>query len=384
MRDQSIMLAEHGVMYPEKIPDPVSQDGATSFTEEAVSILTSSSKLARSFLIHPRGLRRRECCETDVSNTLRHKRKFIPAEKKDEGYWDKRKKNNEAARRSREKQRFNDIVVENKVLALLEDNARLKAELLALKFRFGLIKDPTDSSGSYTQPFLATLYYCPNSNPQLTHPHSLSNSHHGGPDGVQSIRDRANVSEDSVFPIYGGSSIGSSEFSDDAVGEPIRASLYRGGEEPGCELSPYTVTAIDTNSLDREKLVSGWQDNSMKGLPHKLRFKTPGGIEGVDSSSQVLPPVEMDKNLSSTMIHHASQSREQSTAGWTEGLWRPQPHSVPPTGLTPHQNNPSIQRDTVAHCLTENNAIRSQLSSLAEEVAKLKKLVSQKLLSELN
>lgn len=44
-----------------------------------------------------------------------------------------KKTNNEAARRSREKRRINDRVVENKVLALLEDNACLKAELLALK-----------------------------------------------------------------------------------------------------------------------------------------------------------------------------------------------------------------------------------------------------------
>ncbi len=52
---------------------------------------------------------------------------------------------NEAARCSREKRCIGDKVVESKVLALLEDNARLKAELLALKFKFGLIKDPTDS-----------------------------------------------------------------------------------------------------------------------------------------------------------------------------------------------------------------------------------------------
>ncbi|XP_051563698.1 nuclear factor interleukin-3-regulated protein-like [Myxocyprinus asiaticus] len=376
------MLAEHNVTYPEEIPDPVSQDGATSFTEETMSILTSSNMLARSFLIHPRGLRRKECSETDVSNTLRHKREFITTEKKDEGYWDKRKKNNEAARRSREKRRFNDIVVENKVLALLEDNAHLKAELLALKFQFGLIKDPTDSltptrsSGSCTQPFPATRYYCPNSNSQLTHRHSLTDSHHGGSDGVQSIRDRVNVSEDSGFSISGGSSIGSPEFSDDAVGEPLRGYPYRGGEETECKLSPY-ITPVDTNSSDREKLVSVWQENSMKGLPHKLRFKTPGGTEG-----EVFLPVEMEKSLSSTMVglHHSSQVREQSTAGRTEGLWRPQPHTMPPTGSTPHHNYPAIQR----HCSMENDAIRSQLSSLTEEVAQLKKLVSQRLLPKLN
>lgn len=157
-------------MYPQEITDPVSQDGTMSFTEETVSILTSSSMLARSFLIHPRGLTDQESSETDSRITLRGKRECIPTEKKDQGYWDKRKKNNEAARRSREKRRINDKVVESKVLALLEDNARLKAELLALKFKFGLIKDPTDSPaqicsfGPHNQTSPAIPYNCPTTN----------------------------------------------------------------------------------------------------------------------------------------------------------------------------------------------------------------------------
>uniref|UniRef100_A0A8C6YGH8 BZIP domain-containing protein n=1 Tax=Naja naja TaxID=35670 RepID=A0A8C6YGH8_NAJNA len=68
----------------------------------------------------------------------RRKREFTPDDKKDDGYWDKRKKNNEAAKRSREKRRVSDLALEGRVLALLEENARLKAELLALKFRFEL------------------------------------------------------------------------------------------------------------------------------------------------------------------------------------------------------------------------------------------------------
>ncbi len=163
MKDQSVTLAEQRVMYPQEITDAVSQDGTMSFTEETVSILTSSSMLARSFLIHPRGLKDQE---RDSRITLRLKRECIPAKKKDEGYWDKRKKYNEAARCSREKRCIGDKVVESKVLALLEDNARLKAELLALKFKFGLIKDPTDSPaqicsfGPHNQTSPAIPYNC--------------------------------------------------------------------------------------------------------------------------------------------------------------------------------------------------------------------------------
>ncbi|KAM5194142.1 nuclear factor interleukin-3-regulated protein [Mantella aurantiaca] len=80
------------------------------------------------------------------SASCRRKREFIPDEKKDAMYWEKRRKNNEAAKRSREKRRLNDMVLENKLLALGEENANLKTELLSLKLKFGLI-----SSASYAQ-----------------------------------------------------------------------------------------------------------------------------------------------------------------------------------------------------------------------------------------
>ncbi|XP_040272875.1 nuclear factor interleukin-3-regulated protein [Bufo bufo] len=80
------------------------------------------------------------------SSSCRRKREFIPDEKKDAMYWEKRRKNNEAAKRSREKRRLNDMVLENKLIALGEENSNLKTELLSLKLKFGLI-----SSASYAQ-----------------------------------------------------------------------------------------------------------------------------------------------------------------------------------------------------------------------------------------
>ncbi|XP_061578941.1 uncharacterized protein LOC133445631 [Cololabis saira] len=78
--------------------------------------------------------------------TSRRKREFISDEKKDASYWEKRRKNNEAAKRSREKRRLNDMVLENRVIALNDENVRLKTELLQLKLRFGLI-----SAASYME-----------------------------------------------------------------------------------------------------------------------------------------------------------------------------------------------------------------------------------------
>ncbi|XP_032661772.1 NFIL3 like protein [Chelonoidis abingdonii] len=74
-----------------------------------------------------------------VSGPSRRKREFMPDEKKDTMYWEKRRKNNEAAKRSREKRRLNDFAMESQLAALNEENALLRAELLALKLHFGLI-----------------------------------------------------------------------------------------------------------------------------------------------------------------------------------------------------------------------------------------------------
>ncbi|KAJ8262757.1 hypothetical protein COCON_G00152140 [Conger conger] len=80
------------------------------------------------------------------NSSSRRKREFIPDRNKDELYWARRRKNNEAAKRSREKRRINDMVLENKMIALGEENASLREELLSLKLRFGLV-----GSSAYAQ-----------------------------------------------------------------------------------------------------------------------------------------------------------------------------------------------------------------------------------------
>nr|XP_027205931.1 uncharacterized protein DDB_G0288805-like [Dermatophagoides pteronyssinus] len=72
-----------------------------------------------------------------VTNS-RKQREFIPDSKKDESYWDRRKRNNEAAKRSREKRRISDLVLETRVLELTRENSILKAELYAIKEKFGI------------------------------------------------------------------------------------------------------------------------------------------------------------------------------------------------------------------------------------------------------
>ncbi|KAG8226664.1 hypothetical protein J437_LFUL005751 [Ladona fulva] len=68
----------------------------------------------------------------------RKQREFIPDNKKDESYWDRRRRNNEAAKRSREKRRFNDMILEQRVVDLTKENHLLKAQLQAIKEKYGV------------------------------------------------------------------------------------------------------------------------------------------------------------------------------------------------------------------------------------------------------
>lgn len=71
----------------------------------------------------------------------RKQREFTPDNKKDDSYWDRRRRNNEAAKRSREKRRFNDMVLEQRVVELTKENAILKARLEAIKEEYGICGD---------------------------------------------------------------------------------------------------------------------------------------------------------------------------------------------------------------------------------------------------
>lgn len=68
----------------------------------------------------------------------RKQREFIPDAKKDDSYWDRRRRNNEAAKRSREKRRFNDMVLEQRVIELTKENHVLKAQLDAIKDKYNI------------------------------------------------------------------------------------------------------------------------------------------------------------------------------------------------------------------------------------------------------
>lgn len=65
----------------------------------------------------------------------RRKREFIPEEQKDGNYWFKRNRNNEAAKRSRQRKRMEEYLLETRAVQLLHENEKLKAVLSSVQCR---------------------------------------------------------------------------------------------------------------------------------------------------------------------------------------------------------------------------------------------------------
>ncbi|KAL2101081.1 hypothetical protein ACEWY4_002842 [Coilia grayii] len=409
-----------------------SPSGARTFTDEAVSILTSSSLLARSLLGRTSALKRKEPEVSDrESSAARRRREFIPQDKKDDSYWDKRRKNNEAAKRSREKRRVNDMVLESRVLALLEENARLRAELLALKFRFGLVKDPSNASIlPLTAQSPPVAQHCYLSSP---HPAHASASQPSGlplaPRSLSSGATRADVamgdagstsSEDSGFSTPGGSSVGSPVFFDErlAGGErDVKLSPHCAAEEQGYgahqhhhphhhhpatdglfhaagpagspvaphhlpgELSQAMAAVAAAAAAAVGKLEGG---EGMKSLPHKLRFKSPGGGEGsggeapaADGRATVHPTATAARGVHP--LHDVGG--EGAAAGF---LSQEGGEHTRQTVMYAAPDGAQGQGQGDATSQAETHMLRSQLSSLSEEVAQLKRLFSAQMLPKTN
>jgi len=368
---------------------------ALSFTGEAVSILTSTSELARTLLGHTFALKHEEGlanaeakagggCDEDTGNNARRKREFIPTDKKDDGYWDKRRKNNEAAKRSREKRRAKDTVLERRVTSLLEENGRLRAELLALKFRSGPAKDSSDVS---ILPLCAlpttrpTRFYQPHADgsPYLNTP---SSTHHAHPHPPQPMSSHA-VSEESGVATACGSNAGSPVFFGDALGERCGPSPRELMEErQGYDSHVCPTEANGGQYGSRQDSPEG-----LRSLPHKLRFKGAAGF----SDAGELSPSSSDARPSGPPVATVwpnIQVRGPQQAGWdnpTEGqaAWsREEASGGPEQQYQGQYNSSSLHNSRGTKYSTEDVSLRSQISCLSQEVTQLKRLFSQQLLSK--
>lgn len=388
--------------------------GSEFFGDDTVSILTSTRQLARTLLGRTFSVRHKEAransegkasssCDEDNDNGSRRKREFIQEEKKDECYWEKRRKNNEAAKRSREKRRVNDMVLEQRVLGLLEENARLRAELLALKLRFGLIKDPSEVS---VVPLSAPV--CGHATNCVTHFYQpqtdaspFVNSQTGGgahPIQPHPLQQAAVCVARPVRPVLNHSAsdepgasasccsnVASPAYLDGTAamrGEPSPAEVV---EEQPQGFNPHVCPpdVADSQYAARQDSPEG-----MKSLPHKLRFKSPAGCGEAGD-----PPPNADARQAGPPVATLGlniQVRAQQQVRWdgqseSQAAWARE-EACGAFGRAPSPGFYSAappQSPSGAKCLSEDSSLRSQISCLSQEVAQLKRLFSQQLVPKI-
>ncbi|KAF7655768.1 hypothetical protein LDENG_00051210 [Lucifuga dentata] len=394
---------------------------SVTFTDEAVSVLTSRSQLTQTLLGGTLALKRKAnpnnsnaavkaggSCDDDNGNNVRRKRELIPDEKKDEGYWDKRRKNNEAAKRSREKRRNNDMVLERRILGLLEENAQLRAELLALKFCFGLVKDPSDvtilplSAPLCSLPTLSATHYMQSHTDGRSYPNaqpSTSTHHIQSLPPQQSAMSRlkgarapstqsaGSVSEESGISTSCSSNVGSPVLYDDTFSDhsrPHSRELIEEQQNYDSHLCPLEVN--EGQHLIRQDSTEG-----LRSLPHKLRFKAASGvIDGREASlssdsGQRCPPVAtVGSNIQVSNHQQAGwDSLVESQVPWSRDEFcgeLEQQYRCPSSGC--YSSSPPQSSGDTKH-MTEVNNLRSQINCLFQEVAQLKRLFFQALLSKI-
>ena len=71
--------------------------------------------------------------ESSIAGLPLKKRRPVPSENKDPFYWEKRRKNNESAKRSREMRRTKEEHVTLRAFYLEQENTQLKSQLSVLR-----------------------------------------------------------------------------------------------------------------------------------------------------------------------------------------------------------------------------------------------------------
>lgn len=336
----------------------VSEQDPIHLRDEALGVISASGHLAQALLGRTVTQDRPEtearagssCDEDGNTSTTRRKREFIPEEKKDDGYWDKRRKNNEAAKRSREKRRANDMVLERRVLGLLEENARLRAELLALKFRFGLVKDPSEVNILPLSTALSPNQYRTHSAPRRTQ--SVRNTPPQPGNGTRGDLPNQRFSKEPCTQ-----NMSSPVCFNDMTTERSRA---------GAQVEVPPVCSSSPESPD-----------NIKCLPHKLRFKCPNSDGAEQSSSFQSKPKSPPVATVGPNVHVNSQQQLEWDRADERSVWSGHENNYEPQNC---QYYPSADYN-MREGPTEENGLQSQISCLSQEVAQLKRLFSQQLLT---
>lgn len=282
----------------------------------------------------------------------RKQREFIPDNKKDDGYWDRRRRNNEAAKRSREKRRFNDMVLEQRVVELSKENHVLKAQLDAIKEKYGICGEALISIDQV----LATLPTC---------------------DQVLCVTKRSKLSGNGTFipappPPQVPTSPPHCSPPPQRAPEPYQERLPAPEsyyphpahyEPPGSVLnlsrtrrapSPYELSSLSGSGDETAEQYP----SENHGLPLKLRHKSHLGDKDVASALLSLQNIKQEPGPRSSPTWDEGSSDERDSGISMNGEYRP-----------------AVRDDRLAE--EEDAHLKSELARLATEVATLKNLMHQ-------
>lgn len=282
----------------------------------------------------------------------RKQREFIPDNKKDDTYWDRRRRNNEAAKRSREKRRLNDMVLETRVLELAKENAVLRAELAALRDKFGI-------GGALV----------------LEQHQQQGIGHHAPPPPLTDLRGRRNKLLSALLPAL--------------VPQPPQTqssqvpSSYPAPPQQPPMLCVPTATLEDPRATGTDQESSPLSSGSWSSaedsppahhfsLPHKLRHKW--HISGTDVPP--VPVVVASTGSSSPELRSSFHVREDTASSdgdsGASSTDAPSPRRDDRKSRT---NGSSNHRSNRLDLQTENFQLRSEMQRLAAEVANLRDLM---------
>lgn len=323
--------------------------------------------------------------------TQRKQREFIPDNKKDENYWDRRRRNNEAAKRSREKRRYNDMILEQRVIELSKENHFLKAQLAAIKEKFGICGESvinleqvmstlpsndqvlsfTKRSKSNASLNSAVLY------PSPSVPIPTSVIHRTTNNGITSPHQ-------AMHPVYQeqDSYQGNERFSAftfNPVLPPLNPPVLEGTGNNVLNLSRSRILNLpDYTPLELTPSGTAEAPNSspQNSLPHKLRHKSHIGDKDVAATALLsLQTIKQESPFHSSPPWDGEGSSDERDSGISLGAeWL----------LPPVQNNEFEQsnKNTLSpqnqNAEPEEDHLKSEVARLASEVASIKHLLCGK------
>lgn len=336
----------------------------------------------------------------------RKQREFIPDNKKDESYWDRRRRNNEAAKRSREKRRFNDMILEQRVVELSKENHILKAQLAAIKDKFGIngenivsVEQVMASLPSNEQVLSITkrtklsnpspLMYSPSPSPIPTsvihqapvHNGNMITSSPSHPSSIYSQNTSHNENhhtypESESYPPY----------SFAPVLPPLHPPMFEAASNSVLNLSrsrssgppsPYELSGAssDENSAPISLTLSSAAIAANNSLPHKLRHKSHLGDKDVAATALLSLQAIKQEPVSSrgSPPWDAEGSSDERDSGISLGLdWSVKTKASknvtkPPTSPNVHD----IESLDEVH-------LKSTVARLASEVASIKSILSSR------